>query len=261
MSVYLHKCNISTLIFCVISWAREAELAKVVCEIWRLTKNSLLLSDAEQPRARVKELDEITEDRYGELLSIEDNTNPKFRWTPKKRRFCYYMGRLGSVREATTRAGYTNPEYGNILMMEPAVRLQVQHEVRAVLRAESENEETVIARWARWAQVDIGHYFKNDWDLVDIDQLTEGQRKCIKKVKITQNQFGRNVDLELHDAHKANNDLAVMMGILGKAEEGKLPPEEQAKTIQQMLKEMREVDGLQEPPLESGTKRTDSTTH
>lgn len=206
--------------------------------------------------------EEITEDRYGELLSIEDSETPNFRWTPKKRRFCYYMSRLGNVKEATTRAGYANAEYGNTLMMEPPVRLQVQHEVRYLLRAESENEETVIARWARWAQSDVGDYFAEGWHLNDIDALTDEQRKCIKKVKIAHNQFGRNIDFELHDAHKANNDLAMMMGLLGKStEDAKLPPEEQAKTIQQMLKEMREADGIQEPPLESGDKRTTKVTH
>jgi hypothetical protein len=208
-----------------------------------------------------KTVDGVTEDRYGELLSIEDRNDPKFRWNMKKRRFCYYMARLGSVKEATSRAGYLNPEYGNILMMENPIRMQVQHELRYLLRAESENEETVIGRWARWAQVDIGHYFDAGWELKDIAKMTEGQRKCVKKVKITNNQFGRNVDLELHDAHKANNDLAMMMGILGKLDEGKMPAEEQAKTIQQMLKEMREVDGLQEPPLESDPKPADTTTH
>lgn len=200
-------------------------------------------------------------DRYGELLSIEDQNHPKYRWTPKKRRFCYFMARLGSAKDAATRAGYINPEYGSLLMMEPPVRLQIQHEVRALLRAESENEESVVGRWAQWAQVDIGDYFEENWELRTIADLSEDQRKCIKKVKITQNQFGRNVDLELHDAHKANNDLAMMMGILGKLDESKQPPEEAAKTIREMLQEMNEVDGLQEPPLEVRAKRTDKTTH
>lgn len=202
-------------------------------------------------------MDQDTEDRYGELLSIADVEDTKCRWTPKKRRFCYFMARLGNAREASERSGYTNPEYGNVLMMEPGVRLMVQKELRTLLQAETENEDSVVARWARWAQVDIGDYFTKDWELNDIQALTPDQRKCIKKVKITLNAFGRNVDFELHDAHKANNDLAFMMGLLGKVEEGKMPAEETAKTIREMLKEMNDVDGLQKPPLES-VKQTGS---
>jgi len=205
-------------------------------------------------------MDQDTEDRYGELLSVADTNDSKCRWTPKKRRFCYFMARLGNSQEATERSGYTNREYGTILMQEPAVKLQVQKELRTLLQAETENEDSVIARWARWAQVDIGEYFEKNWDLRNLGDLSEGARKCIKKVKITINQFGRNVDFELHDAHKANNDLAIMMGLLGKVDDSRQAPEETAKTIRTMLKEMNEVDGIQEPQMESvprtGTKRT-----
>jgi hypothetical protein len=198
------------------------------------------------------------EARYEELLSVPVPDKPT-RWTTKKRRFCYHMARLGNASEASERAGYLNRDYGSILMGEDIVKEEVQKELRSLLDAETENEESVIARWVRWASVDVGDYFAEGWALNDISQLTEGQRKCIKKVKITHNQWGRQIDFELHDAHKANNDLAVMMGLLGKVEEGKTTPEETAKSIRQMLHEMEGVDGLQKPGLASSTgqpKRT-----
>lgn len=201
------------------------------------------------------------ETRYGELLSVVDEKDPKTRWTPKKRRFCFWMARLGNAVEASQRAGYQGEKYGNTLMMEAGVRHQVQMELRSLLSAEAENEDTVVARWARWANADIGDYFDVGWQLRDIGELGEESRKCIKKVKITENQFGRNIDFELHDAHRANNDLAVMMGLLGKTDDGKKPAEETAKSIQQMLKEMQEVDGLQEPVLEGSTESGSTRTH
>jgi len=198
-----------------------------------------------------------------EFCSVPDAKIPTERWTTKKRRFCYWMARLGSITESLKRSELSDG-YGPHLLAQRIVRDEIQKQVRQVLDSESENEESVIARWSRWANVDPGDFFDPGWILKDNSELTEEERKCIKRVKITNNQYGRNVDLELHDSHRANNDLGVMLGLLGRNDGPTAPPEETAKTIKQLLTEMQEADGLSEidqSESSSGTSSRKKVTH
>ena len=201
----------------------------------------------------------MSEEEIDLHLSIPDEINTDFNWTTGRREFCYHMARLGDAKKAAEAAGMS-PTSGPYLFQLEAVRRVVEVELRRLLRVSGENEESVIARWSLWADSDVGDYFIGDYQLVPLDQLTKEQRQCIKKIKITHNARGeRNVDLELHDQHKANNDLAVMMGILGKGDNDTTPPEETAASIQRVLQEMNSVNGLQEPGdgvEAAGQKRT-----
>lgn len=185
-------------------------------------------------------------DQDHELLAIADRDTPSFQWTLKRERFCYFFARTGKITKAAELAGFSAESdwAGKLLDLEP-IRARVRQEVRNLLTANSENEETVIARWSNWANADIGDYFEADWQLKDITQLSEEQRRRIKKVKITHNQYGRNIDFELHDAAKANNDLANMFGLLRNEDED-APAEETAKSIRELLRMMEEADGLTE---------------
>ena len=203
----------------------------------------------------------MSEEDTGELLSVEDSKTPGFRWTVKKEKFCYHMARMGVVSEAEKAAGYS-PGGAIPAMVQQPIRDRIQKEVRALLRSAGENEDTVIARWAMWADADIGDYFEPGWILKDVTELNEDQRKCIKKVKITHGREGeRNIDFELHDQSAANVHLANMFGLLSKDGEGSRTPEETAKSIKQILQEMDEVNGLTKPELESGAGRTPKVTH
>jgi hypothetical protein len=199
------------------------------------------------------------DDENSAILSIPDLTEMSYRWTAKKARFCYFFARLGNTNEAAERA-QVNPATASGWLSDQPIRDEIQKQVRNLLTSQGENEESVIARWAQWADVDIGDYFEDEWNLKSLDDLTPVQRKCIKKVKISQNQFGKNIDIELHDAHKANNDLATMLGILGKSDTADQPPEETAKSIQQMLREMQATDAL-EPEDASRAADGSKTTH
>ena len=196
-----------------------------------------------------------------ELLSIPDKREPTYRWTVKKEKFCYHYARMGVAETAEKAAGYESVGYGSALLTQRPIRDQVQKEIRNLLRSQGENEDSVIARWARWADADIGDYFDEGWALKDISTLSETARKCIKKVKITHNAHGRNIDFELHDAAKENINLANMMGILKDTGEESESAEQQAKSIKQMLQEMNEVNGLQEPQVESRPRGKSQTTH
>jgi hypothetical protein len=189
-------------------------------------------------------------------LSIPDDLHKDFRWTTGRREFCYHMARLGDAKKAAEAAGMS-PTSGPYLFQLEAVRAVVEKELTRLLRVSGENEESVIARWSMWADSDVGDYFIGDYQLRPLDELTKEQRQCIKKIKISHNARGdRNVDIELHDQHKANNDLAVMMGLLGKGDNDTTPPEETANAIQRALQEMNDVNGLREfegeEPTEDG---------
>lgn len=179
-------------------------------------------------------------------LSIPDDFDKKFRWTTGRREFCYHMARLGDTKKAAEAAGMS-PTSGPYLFQLQPVRDVIETELRRMIRATGENEESVVARWSMWADSDVGDYFIGDYQLRPLDDLSKEQRQCIKKIKISHNARGdRNVDLELHDQHKANNDLAVMMGLLGKGDNDTTPPEETAHAIQRALQEMKSVNGLQQ---------------
>lgn len=179
-------------------------------------------------------------------LSVPDELHKDFRWTTGRREFCYHMARLGDSKKAAEAAGMSPTSGPYLFQLEP-VRAVIEKELHRLLRVSAENEESVIARWSLWADADIGDYFHGNYELRPLDELTADQRRCIKKVKVSHNARGdRNIELELHDQHKANNDLAVMMGLLGKGDNDTTPPEETASAIQRALQEMNEVNGLQE---------------
>jgi len=195
-----------------------------------------------------------------DLLSVPSANNPDFRWSLKREKFCYHFARMGHLGKAEQAAGFAPNSCSNFLMIDE-IRERVQQEVRNLLRSAGENEDSVIARWAKWADVDMGDYFSSGWELKDIDSLSEDARKCIKKVKISNNQFGRNIDFELHDASQANIHLANMMGILKNDDGAGASAEEKAKSIKQMLQEMNEVNGLKEPTLEGSAGDEPKVTH
>ena len=196
-------------------------------------------------------------------LSIPDEFHKDFRWTTGRREFCYHMARMGDTKKAAEAAGMS-PTSGPYLFQLEAVRDVVQLELARLLRVAGENEECVIARWSRWADVDIGDFFAipeapngdpnqviDHFEIKPFSQLTKEQRQCIKKIKVTRGANGRNIEFEVHDAHKANNDLAQMMGLLGRGDTDATPPEELAASIQRTLQEMQNVNGLQQPEGDS----------
>lgn len=193
-----------------------------------------------------------------ELLSVEDSADGSFRWTLKKREFCHHFVECGNAAEAQRRAGYQTEQYGNVLLTQGPIRREVARLLRAKLRAQNENEDSVIARLHRWAETDPGDFFHAGWILKDVSELSEDQRKCIKKVTIREHQHGRDVNLEFYDAAKANNELAVILGMVRTADEIPVPPEDTAKAIQKLLQQMDERDAV-EPEVQGG--KPGPTTH
>lgn len=188
------------------------------------------------------------------LVSVPDTVYPEFRWTIKRQEFVYHMARHGIARQAAREAGLFEKS-SEALMKEQAIRDAIQVEVARGLAVVSENENSVIARWAEWANGNIADFLQDDWTVRPLNEIPAEKRRCIKKVKVTRNAAGISTEIELHDQAKANSDLANMMGLLHKGESDTLPPEETAKQLQETLQEIRKRNG---DPLSVETAARDS---
>jgi hypothetical protein len=179
--------------------------------------------------------DEFLED---EFLSIPDINEIHFRWTTKRREFVINYARSGNASESAISAGF-HPDTGAELIKFQPIRDAIQKEIARQLVVIEETPTSVLARWAVWANADICEIFDDNWNIKTLDQIPVNQRKCIKKVKVTQNAHGRNTEIEMFDAHKANNDLALSMGLLNTNDPDNANPEDSARRIQEALKQIR----------------------
>ena len=127
---------------------------------------------------------------------------------------------------------------------------------RTCLTVSSESPDSVIARWAVWANANAASLFNDDYSLKNLNAIPEAQRRCIKKIKVTNTPHGRNVEVEMFDAQKANSELAQMFGLLGKGDQDTTPPEETAKLIHTAIKEIDRLDG---DPIPSDPAAGDSS--
>lgn len=177
------------------------------------------------------------------LLSIPDPVEREFRWTVKRRAFVYHLARRGNIQQAAADSGFS-PLTGESLIKKQPIRDAVQVEIARQISAAAESEESVIARWATWANGDVCKIFNNDWTLKSKNEIPDETLRCIKRVKVTVTAHGRNVDVELFDAHRANNDLAQLMGLLIKGDSDASTPEETARLIRSAVQEIDELDGL-----------------
>lgn len=192
-------------------------------------------------------------DREGNLIEVETADDPGFRWTAKSRRFVRLLARLGNAGEAAQRAGYSKNFKPSVLTNRPTVRAALAYEIRQLADAELESAESIITRASRWANVDPREFFGEDWVPKDPTELTAEQAKCIKKVKRTVNQHGTNYEIEFHDAMRANEQLARILGLLG-PEGDSQAPDETARAIKRYLAMIDEADGI--APQGQGTSPT-----
>lgn len=188
-----------------------------------------------------------TELEMGELAA----TIKGERWTVKKRKFCYHAARNGGdFRKAAKDAGYKQEEYGYELWKKPEIRREIEKELLACLQKEGENSETIIARWSNWINANIYDYFKMDQDgiftLRDPKDLTEEQKLRVKKITTSVNQYGQNVSVELHDAAKAQDRLAEILGLIN-SQNVSTNPAETAEAIRDLIGQMQDVS-IGEPP-------------
>ena len=221
----------------------------------------------------------FAEDSHGNaVFGIPDSKDATFRWTVKRRRFLYhYVRNGGQGANAAEKAGYAAASQESVRLLSHAVmQMAVQEELRTVLTKEGVNSETIIARWVSWADGNAFDYFMKElltplidehgeaainpatgrpmmdtngafaMTIKDPELLTKEQKSRVKKLTVTNNQYGQNITVELYDAQKALDRLAEVEGLLNK-EISSVPPDEAALLIREALAKMEEADGLEDP--------------
>ena len=194
-----------------------------------------------------------------QTVGISEPSSPKngkaFRWTIRRRRFCHNLVRNGGhVGKAALDAGYATRDEGTHLLQLPPIKKYIEIDLRNHLDAETVTEESVVTRWSYWAGVDINDFvekdrrkgrrykvrIKNPWN------MEERARRCIKKLTVRDLDDGhQEITLELHDAMKANDKLAQMLGLLTPdREQGAIDADATARDIWATIKAMEELDGL-----------------
>ncbi len=196
-------------------------------------------------------------DEQGNLLTV-GVTGSSFRWTVRRRKFVYHYPRVnGDAVEAARRAGFKDPYGGSRLLEVAEIKAAIEYELRHMLLKEGENEETIIGRWARWAQGNIYDYWIAEPDgrggvgrmaLKNPESLTEEQKLAVKKLKVKDTQYGQDIELELEDRSKANDRLAEVHGILSKDGNKGMTPDEYAQLIRSAVDQMDAIDALDETP-------------
>jgi len=211
------------------------------------------------------------EDREGNLASFPDQDTPGFRWTVKRRRFCwYFVEGNGVVGKAAMDAGYLNESEGSYLLGLPAIRKKISNDLRYKLNSEDVTHDSVISRLQDWANASAADFFEYTNDggverqddpedllaailvprrrlvLKDLDNLTPAQRSRVKKLNVKDTQFGQDVTLEVVDAQKANDRLLQILGLLNSDNQmsNQPTPEDTARMIHEYLTEADESDGF-----------------
>lgn len=205
------------------------------------------------------------EDRQGNPLSLATEAQPAngFRWSLKRRKFVIaYVRTNGESGKAALEAGYSYPGEGSYLLSLPQIQSAIQTYLRAHLTAAQVTEESVIERWHRWADCSPADFFEyeeipvqiadgnqiviNRLRLKNLDNLSDHQRKSLKKITVRDTQHGQDIQIEVQDQAKANDRLAQILGMLNTDTQlaNVPPPEEAARMIHEFLQLADEADGL-----------------
>lgn len=179
--------------------------------------------------------------------TAEDPSYPDFRWSRKKRRLCLaYVESEGDMEVARKEAGYS--ERFNLLEIldHPAARDYMASLVQYGLSAASEARPTIIGRYSEWASCDAAEFFTDDPtpSFKGLSELTPAQRRCIKSIKVSRNQFGDNIEIAFEDRMTANTHLARLMGL---DKDSGITPEAFARSVQEFVKMIFAADAIEAP--------------
>lgn len=175
-------------------------------------------------------------------LGVDVADEPGFKWTLRKRKFCYHYARNGgNAQKACKDAGFKDLAYGTTLLKSPTIVKTIQNEALSCLQKLDENSETIIARWSNWLRGNVYDHFKMDQEgnlqHKDPELLTEAQKARVKKLTVTNNQYGQNVTIELHDQAKAQDRLAEILGLIN-SQHISSTPQETAHAIRDLIGQM-----------------------
>lgn len=238
---------------------------------------------------------DIREDEnfYLPTLPVPESEANKFRWTAKKKRFCFLIAQSGNPVQAATEAGYkaTNaPNTAAIMLRSVSIQNEIARQLEKYLIAAEVSETTLIARWVEISEANVFDYFecvyvpimivdpdsdpalenpplvqhvRAQWTAKPKNKLTDRQQRCVKKITIKNTVHGQDVTLELENRMLAIDRLAEVAGIIKTEvnQNANMTAEEQARALRDTLAAMQENDNGEAWPdtAESAKRDTPQT--
>jgi len=187
----------------------------------------------------------MAENNAPQLGAVDENG---FVWTRPRQIFVsLYVATNGDAKTAARDAKLEeDPE--ELLACESVITAIEQMQEQIMMRA-FENRDSILARLANWAEANVMDFI--DMETVttsdgprivgikpkDLRALPRHMQQRVKSLKVTYNARGdAQWALEVHDAPKANAELAKLLGI-DKADDGDMTAADLAEAIHAMLKE------------------------
>ena len=188
------------------------------------------------------------------LGTVDDNG---FIWTVPRQMFVRLYVATGDAVAAARDAKLPDDENTEELLQHKSVQEAIGHLHEQVLRRIHETEDTIVSRLSNWAESNPADYLDfallpdgtinlGQTKLKDLRKMPRHMQQRLKKFKVTRTAQGdTNFEFEMHDAMKANLELARILGV-GQEES------EDAKTLAEQLfawkQEMEQLDDHYDDP-------------
>lgn len=161
-----------------------------------------------KPKEEKKELIPDENDKYEWIDEIDGLSD-------KQRLFCYYYMESLNVFQAGVKAGYS-PNYSRTRIYEMLEKDSIKAFLKKLREQQKQDflisQEKILNRHVQVAFSDINEYFEEDGSPKPITH-TDGT--LIKKMKITENDKGRTVEIELIEKCKSLDALTKYVGLDG----------------------------------------------
>lgn len=177
--------------------AEEKESAEKVC-----TQNKSMHTLEKGAENKIS-----NEDKDFEYVDEEDGL------TDKQRLFCYYYMESLNVFQAGVKAGYS-PNYSRTRIYEMLEKDSIKAFLKKLREQQKQDflisQEKILNRHVQVAFSDINEYFEEDGSLKPIAQV---DGSLIKKLKITETEEKRTVEIELIEKCKSLDALTKYLGL------------------------------------------------
>lgn len=160
---------------------------------------------------------------------MDELTEFKYVPTEQELEFAHVLARSGDYATAWLEAGY--PDKGQALnhrsgyTLSKKDRIQERVEFAKLVLAQKSNlsDVQVVGEFKDIGFANMMNYMDKDMDDIDLSQCTREQMAAVKKVKITQTEFGVIKEIQLHDKLPALDRLAKILNLYERNNQASAP--------------------------------------
>ena len=162
------------------------------------------------------------------LGTVDENG---FIWTVPRQIFVRLYVATGDPVAAARDSKLPDGDTAEALLQEQSVKEAIEALHAKVLSRVYESDDTVISRLSNWAEVNVDDYLTYgllpdgtinmaSLKLKNLKAMPRHMQQRLKKIKVTRTAQGdTNFEFEVHDAMKANLELARILGVGSEGEE------------------------------------------